>query len=105
MGREDDGSSSNQPDRADYASEHFDLSFKGELKGHSERGYTVPNALQLKNAELEGQYDWSRGFCKLIPLSIFPVLFVILSRLRLTSAHVVSGRNQSLRFLGRCPWT
>ncbi len=43
-----------QSDRADYVSEHFDLSFNGELKGRSERGYTVPNALQLKNAELEG---------------------------------------------------
>ena len=88
-----------------YVSEHFDLSFNGELKGRSERGYTVPNALQLKNAELEGQYDWRRGFYKLIPLSIFPDRSVTLSRLSLTSARNVSGRNHSLRFLGRCPWT
>ena len=43
------------PGNPSYASEHFDLSFKGELKGARERGYTVPSAMQLKNTELEGQ--------------------------------------------------
>jgi hypothetical protein len=43
------------PGNPRYASEHFDLSFKGELKGAHERGYTVPGAMQLKDAKLEGQ--------------------------------------------------
>jgi hypothetical protein len=44
-----------RPDQTAYMSEHFDLSFSGELKGERDRGYAVPNLLRLKNAELEGQ--------------------------------------------------
>ncbi len=42
-------------DGPSYTSEHFDLSFNGELKGPREHGYAVPSMLQLKNAEIAGQ--------------------------------------------------
>lgn len=43
------------PDDSRYTSEHFDLSFAGELSGQREPGYAVPRTVQLKNAEIEGQ--------------------------------------------------
>jgi hypothetical protein len=44
-----------RPGQAEYMSEHFDFSFIGDLKGQHDRGYAVPNAMLLKNTELEGQ--------------------------------------------------
>jgi len=43
------------PDHTVYQSEHFELSFTGELQGPREQGYAVPQVLQLKNDEIEGQ--------------------------------------------------
>lgn len=43
------------PGQREYVSEHFDLSLDGELKSTHDRGYSVPSAMQLKNAELAGQ--------------------------------------------------
>lgn len=72
-----------RPDQAEYLSEHFDLSLTGELKGQREREYTVPNVVQLHNAELEGQVQLQSRILQADPLIDLPRPFRYLLSLAL----------------------
>jgi hypothetical protein len=72
-----------RPDHAEYMSEHFDLSFTGELKGQRDRGYPVPNVLQLKNAEIEGQIRLESRILQADPFADLPRPFHYLVSLAL----------------------
>jgi len=70
-------------DQTEYMSEHFDLSFNGELRGQRDRRYAIPNVIRLKNVELEEQIELQSRILQVDPFIDLPQPFRYLVSLAL----------------------